>query len=95
MVQAIDTVIVGGGQSGLATGYELRRRGCEHVILEQAARAGNAWRNGRWDSFSLVTPNWSFRLPGADYGAETPDDFMPLDQNADFVASTIVGDRGA
>ena len=80
MVRAIDTVIIGGGQAGLATSYYLRQRGSEHVVLEQAAQAGNAWRNGRWDSFTLVTPNWSFRLPGANYGSGAPDDFMPRDE---------------
>jgi putative flavoprotein involved in K+ transport len=80
MAQAIDTLIIGGGQAGLATSYHLRERGCEHIVLEQAPQAGSAWRNGRWDSFTLVTPNWSFRLPGADYGAAAPDDFMPRDE---------------
>ena len=65
MGQTVETVIIGGGQAGLATSYNLNQSGREHIVLEQAAQAGNAWRNGRWDSFTLVTPNWSFRLPGA------------------------------
>ena len=70
MSETVETVIVGGGQAGLATSYHLQRRGREHVVLEQAAQAGNAWRNDRWDSFTLVTPNWSFRLPGAEYDGD-------------------------
>ena len=76
----LDTIIIGGGQAGLATSYHLMRRGCEHIILDQAAQPGAAWRNGRWDSFTLLTPNWSFRLPGAWYEGEAPDDFMPRDE---------------
>jgi putative flavoprotein involved in K+ transport len=80
MSQKIETVIVGGGQAGLATSYYLNQRGREHVVLEQAAQAGNAWRNDRWDSFTLVTPNWAFRLPGAEYDGPEPDAFMLRDE---------------
>ena len=80
MGQKIETVIIGGGQAGLAASYHLSRRGREHIVLEQAAQAGNAWRNERWDSFVLNTPNWSFRLPGAEYEGDAPDGFMPRDE---------------
>ena len=75
--QRIETVVVGGGQAGLATSYHLSQRGQEHVVLEQAAQAGNAWRNDRWDSFTLVTPNWTFRVPGIEYDGDEPGGFMP------------------
>jgi putative flavoprotein involved in K+ transport len=78
--QEIETIIIGGGQAGLATSYYLSQRGCEHIVLEQAAQAGNAWRNDRWDSFALLTPNWSFRLPGAEYQGDNPDGFMARDE---------------
>ena len=80
MTQSIETIIIGGGQAGLATGYCLGLRGCENLILEQAAQAGNAWRNDRWDSFTLVTPNWSIRLPGGEYQGDDPDGYMPRDE---------------
>ncbi len=80
VTERIETVIIGGGQAGLATSYHLKNRGREHVVLEQAAQAGNAWRTGRWDSFTLVTPNWSFQLPGAEYRGPAPDAFMPRDE---------------
>ncbi len=70
------TIIIGGGQAGLATSYHLKQRGQEHIILEQAERAANAWRNDRWDSFVLNTPNWMFRLPGMEYAGDDPDGFM-------------------
>src|SRR5262245_17790483 len=71
-----DTVIVGGGQAGLAVSYYLTRKGREHLILEQAKMPGEAWRNHRWDSFTLNTPNWQTRLPGAEYDGADPDAFM-------------------
>ena len=74
------TIIIGGGQAGLATSYHLKQRGQEHIVLEQAAQAGNAWRNDRWDSFTLLTPNWSVRLPGAEYQGAAPDGFMARDE---------------
>ncbi len=76
MTEQVETVIVGGGQAGLAASYCLEQLGREHVVLEQAAYAGSAWRDGRWDSFTLVTPNWSIRLPGAEYQGSDPDGFM-------------------
>lgn len=80
MNQKIETIIIGGGQAGLATSYYLTQNGRKHIVLEKAAQAGNAWRNERWDSFTLVTPNWSFRLPGAEYQGNAPDGFMPRNE---------------
>lgn len=80
MKRSIETVIIGGGQGGLSTSYHLGQRGREHVVLEQATQAGNAWRNDRWDSFTFVTPNWTFQLPGAPYQGDAPDGFMARDE---------------
>lgn len=74
--EAIETVIVCGGQAGLCVSYWLKQNGQKHVILEKATQPGHAWRQ-RWDSFTLVTPNWMFRLPGAEYAGTDPDGFMP------------------
>ena len=79
-MERIETVIVGGGQAGLATSYYLTQQGREHIVLEQAARAASAWRNGRWDSFTLVTPNWTLKMPGAEYDGADRDGFMPRDE---------------
>ena len=61
----LGAVVIGGGQAGLAASHHLRRLGREHAVLEQD-RVAEAWRR-RWDSFTVVTPNWSIRLPGATY----------------------------
>ncbi len=73
----VDTVVIGGGSAGLATSHELARRGIEHVVLERG-RIGQSWRD-RWDSFCLVTPNWSVQLPEGAYDGADPDGFMPRD----------------
>ena len=75
-MENIETVIVGGGQAGLATSYQLKQLGREHIVFEAADKAGNAWRNDRWDSFTFVTPNWSIQLPGAHYDGNDPDGFL-------------------
>jgi putative flavoprotein involved in K+ transport len=79
-MEHIETVIVGGGQAGLVMSYHLTHYGREHVVLEQAAQAGSVWRNERWDSFTLVTPNWAFRMPGAEYNDADRDGFRTRDE---------------
>jgi len=78
MPEGIRTVIIGGGQAGLSVSHELAQAGVKHVVLERG-RVGQSWR-GRWDSFCLVTPNWSVQLPGRAYDGPDPDSFMPRDE---------------
>jgi putative flavoprotein involved in K+ transport len=75
-----DTIVIGGGQAGLAISYCLTERDSSHLILEQAAQPAHVWHSERWDSFTLVTPNWSIKLPGATYDGDAPDAFMPRDE---------------
>jgi putative flavoprotein involved in K+ transport len=51
MAERFDTVIVGAGQAGLAVSYYLTQQGRDHVLLEKR-RVGEAWRSGKWDSFT-------------------------------------------
>src|SRR3954462_10793540 len=53
--ERFETVIVGGGQSGLSVGYHLQRLGRPVVILDPGGCVGDAWRQ-RWDSLRLFTP---------------------------------------
>jgi putative flavoprotein involved in K+ transport len=76
----IDTVIVGGGQAGLAVSYYLSRQNRPHMVLEQAEKPANAWRNHRWDSFTLNTPNWQSGLPGAAVPGSNPDSFISREE---------------
>ena len=84
MLHKIDTVIVGGGQAGLAISFYLMQEGRDHVVLERAPAVANAWRNQRWDSFTLVTPNFQVRMPGAEYNGEDPDGFMSLAEVVEY-----------
>jgi putative flavoprotein involved in K+ transport len=73
-----DVVVIGAGQAGLAASYELTSRGVDHVVLERS-EIGHAWST-RWDSFCLVTPNWSIRLPGGPYDGPDPDGYLARDE---------------
>ncbi len=77
MPEQVEAVVIGGGQAGLAISSYLTQQGRTHVVLEQATQVAPAWRHGRWDSFTLVTPNWTVRLPGFPYQGDDPDGFMP------------------
>ena len=78
MSDRLDCVIVGAGQAGLATSRELRRQGVDHVMLDRG-RIGDSWR-GRWESFCLVSPNWSILLPEGEYEGDDPDGFLVRDE---------------
>jgi putative flavoprotein involved in K+ transport len=77
-MESVDVLVVGGGSAGLSVSHELASLGIAHVVLERR-RIGQTWRD-RWDSFCLVTPNWSVRLPGGAYAGDDPDGFMPRDE---------------
>ena len=81
--EQVDVAVVGAGQAGLATSYHLTRQGIEHVVLEEQ-RIAEAWRSDRWDSFCLVTPNWTVDLPGFAYQGSDPDGFMGRDEIVDY-----------
>jgi putative flavoprotein involved in K+ transport len=77
-MEHVQVAVVGGGQAGLAISRELTELGIEHAVLERG-RVAQTWRD-RWDSFCLVTPNWSVQLPGYAYDGPDPDGFMHRDE---------------
>jgi putative flavoprotein involved in K+ transport len=81
-------IVVGGGQAGLSLSHGLKQRGIDHLIFEQH-RACHAWREKRWDSFCLVTPNWQCQLPGFPYAGDDPEGFMKKQQIVDYLDSFI------
>jgi putative flavoprotein involved in K+ transport len=89
MTERTETVVVGGGQAGLSASRELTVAGVPHVVLERD-RVGQTWRE-RWDSFCLVTPNWSVQLPGRAYDGDDPDGFMPRDDIVHYLESYAAG----
>jgi putative flavoprotein involved in K+ transport len=60
----IETVVVGGGQAGLAVGHHLAKREKSFLILDANERVGDNWRKRTWDSLRLFTPARYDGLPG-------------------------------
>jgi putative flavoprotein involved in K+ transport len=79
-------VVVGAGQAGLAMSWWLARRGVDHVVLERGEVA-NTWRRERWDSLTLLTPNWQSRLPGFGYEGDQPNGFRTRNETIAFLES--------
>jgi putative flavoprotein involved in K+ transport len=78
-----DTIVIGGGQAGLATGYYLKQQGQNFVILDAGQRVGDAWRH-RWDSLRLFTPARYDGLAGLRFPA--PGHTFPTkDEMADYL----------
>src|SRR5436309_15600292 len=83
--ERVETLVIGGGQAGLALGYHLAKRGRPFLILDANERIGDSWR-ARWDSLVLFTParydglpGWRFRAPGWS--------FPTKDEMADYLES--------
>ena len=78
-----DTLILGGGQAGLALSHCLTALGREHLVIERGGIA-ERWHSERWKSLRLLTPNWMTRLPGWAYDGPDPDGFMTAAEVASF-----------
>ena len=80
----IPVVIIGGGQAGLTVSWYLQKKGIEHAVLERHQKF-HSWRENRWDSFCLVTPNWQCKLPNFPYQGDDPDGFMLKDEIVEYL----------
>ena len=80
----VSTVIIGAGHAGLSFSRKLHGLAIDHVVLEQGDIA-NSWKNDRWDSLKLLTPNYKFSLPEFKYEGNNPQGFMGKDD----VATTL------
>jgi putative flavoprotein involved in K+ transport len=83
--ERVQTVVIGGGQSGLAVGAKLAQRGLPFVILDANARVGDAWRR-RYDSLRLFTPARYDGLDGMPFPAP-PFSFPTKDEMAEYLES--------
>ncbi|GLH96308.1 flavin-containing monooxygenase [Phytohabitans aurantiacus] len=66
--QYVETLIIGAGQAGLSTGYHLKRRGRQFLIVDGNQRIGDNWRQ-QWDTLRLYTPAKYDGLPGMPFPA--------------------------
>ena len=82
-VEHIDTLIIGGGQAGLAMSAQLRERGVPHLVLERH-RIAERWRSERWDSLVANGPAWHDRFPILTFDEIDPDAFAPKEQIAAY-----------
>src|SRR6185436_3725540 len=85
-IERTATVVIGAGHAGLAASHFLTERSIDHVLLERGEVA-NSWRNERWDSLRLLTPNWQSRLPGHRYDGPDPDGYMTMPEVIEFISS--------
>ena len=91
-IERTTTVVIGGGHAGLAASHFLSDRSIDHVVLERGEVA-NSWRNERWDSLRLLTPNWQSRLPGLRYEGPDPDGYMTVGEVTEFIERFATASR--
>lgn len=94
-----DVLVIGAGQAGLSVSHGLSEAAVDHVVLERD-RTASAW-SSRWDSFHVVTPNHTIRLPGGEYRGDDPHGYMPRDElvrhlrdYADSFAAPVIEQTG-
>ncbi|BCK77209.1 flavin-containing monooxygenase [Acetobacter aceti NRIC 0242] len=85
-VEKTEVLVVGAGQAGIAMSEHLRSYGIPHVVLERN-RVAERWRSCRWDSLVANGPAWHDRFPGLAFSEDGPDDFVPKERVADYLAA--------
>lgn len=82
-IETTDTVVVGGGQAGIAMSEHLGKLGIPHIVLERD-RIAERWRTARWDSLVANGPAWHDRFPNMEFSDVDADAFAPKEQVADY-----------
>ena len=82
-IEKVDTLVVGGGQAGLAMSEHLSSCGVPHLVLERD-RIAESWRSRRWDSLVANGPAWHDRFPGMEFSDIDPDAFASKESVADY-----------
>jgi putative flavoprotein involved in K+ transport len=91
MTETIHTLVIGGGQAGVATSAHLQKQGIPHLVLERD-RIAERWRSWRWDSLVANGPAWHDRFPEAEFTELDPEAFAPKEAVADYF-ERFAGDR--
>lgn len=86
-VEKTDTLVVGGGQAGIAMSEHLGKLGIPHIVVERD-RIAERWRTGRWDSLKANGPVWHDRFPNLEFDL-APDDFATKDQCAEYFEAYV------
>ena len=86
MAEKIDTLVVGGGQAGIAMSEHLSNCNVPHLVLERH-RIAERWRSERWDSLVANGPAWHDRLPGMEFADFDPDAFPSKERIADYLVA--------
>ncbi len=85
-IETIETLVVGGGQAGIAASEHLRAHAIQHLILERD-RIAERWRSGRWDALVTNGPVWHDRFPGMLFDGLAPGAFAAKDAVADYLVA--------
>jgi len=88
----IDTLIIGGGQAGLAMSHMLSQRGCPNIVVERH-RIAERWRTERWEGLRFQFPNWSIQLPDFPFAHSDPNAFATSDEIVGYLTAyaTFIG----
>jgi putative flavoprotein involved in K+ transport len=82
-IEQVETLVVGGGQAGLAMSEHLSNSGVSHLVLERS-RIAERWRSERWDSLVANGPAWHDRFPGMEFADVDPEAFPAKERVADY-----------
>jgi len=82
-IEKVDTLVVGGGQAGLAMSEHLSLNGVQHVVLEKD-RIAERWRTSRWDSLVMNGPAWHDRFPSMEFSDSEPNGFPGKESVASY-----------
>ena len=84
--EKIETLIIGGGQAGIAMSEHLTMHAMPHLVVERY-RIAERWRSERWDSLVTNSPAWHDRFPNMEFADIGPDSFVPKERVADYFAA--------
>ena len=85
-IETTGTLVIGGGQGGIAMSEHLGRHGLPHLVLERG-QVAERWRSERWDSLVANGPAWHDRFPGLAFADVHPDAFAPRDSIVDYLVA--------